>query len=284
MIGNVKSSLMPFAKLNKVLPQDQRLQKILRSGIIRIGYANDKPFSYKVHGAKTITGESWEIAKEILGRMGVKVIDGIETEFWSLIPKLRAGQFDMIASGVLMTPQRCKEILFSYPTYKNRDGLLVREGNPLELRTFQAVMRHPHAKVGVVYGSVASTYIRSMMPTSRILPFSDIEKSVKALASGDADAFISSRITLQHFLQEGMPSVELVPTFEGLLVNNRPVEDYGGFGFRHEDRALRDAFDAQVRPFVGSESHVNLVRPFGFVPEDFPREPLPFEVQKMLQS
>jgi len=284
MIGNVKSSLMPFSKLNKVLPQDQRLQKILRSGIIRIGYANDQPFSYKIAGAKAITGESWEIAKEILGRMGVRTIDAVETEFWSLIPKLRTGQFDMIASGVFMTPQRCKEILFSYPTYKNREGLLVRSGNPLGLRTFHEVMRHPHAKVGVVYGSVASTYIRSLMPTSRILPFSDIEKSVKALASGDADAFISSRITLQHFLQKGMPSVALVSTFEGLLVNNRPVEDYGGFGFRHEDRALRDAFDAQLMPFVGSEGHLNLVRPFGFSVEDMPAAPLPFDVQKMLQG
>jgi len=284
MIGTVKSSLMPFSKSNKVLPQDQHLQKILRSGIIRIGYANDKPFSYKAAGSKTITGESWEIAKEVLGRMGVRTIDGMETEFWSLIPKLRSGQCDMIASGVFMTPQRCKEILFSYPTYKNRDALLVRAGNPLGLRTFQEVMRHPHAKVGVVYGSVASTYIRSMMPTSRILPFSDIDKSVKAVASGDADAVISSRITLQHFLSEGMPSVVLVATFEGLLVNNRPVEDYGGFGFRHEDRALLDAFNTNLRPFVGSESHINLVRPFGFGEEDMPRDPLPFEIQKMLQN
>jgi hypothetical protein len=27
---------------------------------------------------------------------------------------------------------------------------------------------------------------------------------------------------------------------------------------------------------------VDLVRPFGLFPEDFPREPLPFEVQRML--
>jgi polar amino acid transport system substrate-binding protein len=284
MIGNVGSSLMPFGKLNKVLPQDYRLQKILKSGIIRIGYANDQPFSYKDHGAKRITGESWEIAKEILGRMGVRMIDGIETDFWSLIPKLRSGQFDMIASGVFMTPQRCKEIIFSYPTYKNREGLLVRAGNPLALKTFYDVMRHPVARVGVVYGSVAGTYIRSMMPTSRIVPFSDIEKSIKALSAGDVDAFISSRITLQWFLREGIPSVMWVPAFEGLLINNRPVEDYGAFGFRLEDRGLRDAFDSHLRPFIGSEAHLDSVRNFGFGTEELPSDPLPFDVQKMWRT
>jgi len=246
--------------------------------------AHDRPFSYKDSGAKMITGESWEIAKEILGRMGVRTIDGIETEFWSLIPKLRTGQFDMIASGVFVTPQRCKEILFSYPTYKNRDGLLVAQGNPLGLKTFYEVMRHPHAKVAVVYGSLVSTYIRSMMPTSRIVPFSDIEKSVKALVSGDVQAFISSRITLQSFLRESVVAAELVPTFEGLLINNRPVEEYGAFGFRHEDRAFRDTFDMHLQPFVGSEAHVDLVRHFGFGREDLKSEPLPFDVQKMLQG
>jgi polar amino acid transport system substrate-binding protein len=273
---------MAFSRLGKVMPHDQRLEKILRSGIIRIGYANDRPFSYKDSASKAITGESWEIAKEILGRMGVRTIDGVETDFWALISRLRAGQFDMIASGVFITPQRCKEILFSYPTYKNREGLLVRHGNPLGLHTYQDLVRHPSAKVAVVYGAVASTYIRSMIATSRILPFSDVKKSVHALATGEADAFVSSRITLNTFLTGGDFPVEMVSGFEGLLVNGRPVEDYGGFGFRYEDRNLKDAFNAHLRPFIGSEAHVDLVRPFGLFPEDFPREPLPFEVQRML--
>ena len=284
MIGTVRSPLMPFSRLGKVIPHDQRLQGILKSGILRIGYANETPFSYKKNGSKTITGESWEIAKEILGRMGVRTIDGVETEFWSLIPKLRAGQFDMIASGLFITPQRCKEILFSYPTYKNREALLVRPGNPLEIHTYQDLLRHPHAKVAVVYGAVASTYIRARISPARILPFSDLKKSVQALVTGEADTFVSSRITLNALLQEMDLPLDLVPTFEGILVNNRPIEDYGGFGFRHEDRALRDAFDTHLKPFIRSEAHQALVKPFGFVTEDFPREPLPFEVQKMLQG
>jgi len=75
-----------------------------------------------------------------------------------------------------------------------------------------------------------------------------------------------------------------VPTFEGLLINNRPVEEYGAFGFRHEDRAFRDTFDMHLQPFVGSEAHVDLVRHFGFGREDLKSEPLPFDVQKMLQG
>ena len=83
------------------------LQRIQRTGEVRIGYANEAPFAYTAPDG-TVTGESPEIAKKVFAKLGVKKVDAVLTEWGSLIPGLKAGRFDVIAAGMYITPERCK--------------------------------------------------------------------------------------------------------------------------------------------------------------------------------
>src|SRR6187402_3436609 len=85
------------------------LQRIQRTGEVRIGYANETPFAYTTSDG-TVTGESPEIAKKVFAKLGVKKVDAVLTEWGSLIPGLRAGRFDVIAAGMYVTPERCKQV------------------------------------------------------------------------------------------------------------------------------------------------------------------------------
>nr|BFE94367.1 hypothetical protein GCM10020185_49030 [Pseudomonas brassicacearum subsp. brassicacearum] len=96
---------------------------------IRIGYANETPFAFTETDGN-VTGESPEIAKIIFAKMGIKQVNGVLTEWGSLIPGLRAGRFDVIAAGMYITPARCKQVLFTDPQYQLPDALLVAKGNP----------------------------------------------------------------------------------------------------------------------------------------------------------
>ena len=51
------------------------------------------------------------------------------------------------------------------------------------------------------------------------------------------------------------------------MLDGEEVKGYGGFAFRREDEALRQAFDEQLASFLGSDEHRALVEPFGFTPE-----------------
>src|SRR5690606_12923904 len=105
------------------------LEKAREQGYIRIGFANEAPYGYATPDGK-LTGEAPEVAKAVLAKMGINEVDGVLTEFGSLIPGLKAGRFDIIAAGMFITPARCNEVAFSEPSYGIGQAFLVKEGNP----------------------------------------------------------------------------------------------------------------------------------------------------------
>ena len=78
-------------------------------GYIRVGFANEAPFGFATPDGK-LTGEAPEVAKAVLAKMGITQVDGVLTEFGSLIPGLQAGRFDIIAAGMFVNPTRCEQV------------------------------------------------------------------------------------------------------------------------------------------------------------------------------
>src|SRR3546814_18126400 len=91
------------------------LGKAKAAGFIRVGFANEAPYGYATPDGK-LTGESPEVVKAVLKKMGIAEVDGVLTEFGALIPGLKAGRFDIIAAGLFVNPKRCEQIQFSKPT------------------------------------------------------------------------------------------------------------------------------------------------------------------------
>ena len=79
------------------------LERARKNGYIRVGFANEAPFGYATPEGK-LTGEAPEVAKAVLKEMGINQVDGVLTEFGSLIPGLQAGRFDIIAAGMKRSP------------------------------------------------------------------------------------------------------------------------------------------------------------------------------------
>ncbi|MBV9112171.1 MAG: transporter substrate-binding domain-containing protein, partial [Hyphomicrobiales bacterium] len=72
------------------------LERAKRQGYIRVGFANEAPYGFATPDGK-LTGESPEVVKAVLKKIGINQVDGVLTEFGSLIPGLQAGRFDIIA-------------------------------------------------------------------------------------------------------------------------------------------------------------------------------------------
>jgi hypothetical protein len=47
---------------------------------------------------------------------------------------------------------------------------------------------------------------------------------------------------------------------------------HGGIAFRKEDKDLYEAFNAELKKFIGSDEHIKLVTPFGFGKDFLPTE------------
>lgn len=248
------------------------LQRAIQAGKIRIGYANEAPFAYMDSRAGRLTGEAPEIARVVLGRLGIDEVEGVLTEFGALIPGLQAGRFDIIAAGMYVLPERCRQIAFSNPTYGVGDGFLQRTDNPISLRSYADVAADPAARVGVVVGAVQNDYAaRAGVPASQVVVFPDVVSAVEGVVAGRADVYAATALTLNYVLTK-VPDwqIDKVAKFVQPTENGEPVRGYGAFGFRQGDAALREAFDRGLAPFIGTPEHRRLIEPFGFTERELP--------------
>src|SRR5258706_5899788 len=92
------------------------LEKARKAGYIRVGFANEAPFGFATPDGK-LTGESPEVVRAVLAKLGIKEIDGVLTEFGSLIPGIHAGRFDIVAAGLIVHAKRCLLEPFSQPNH-----------------------------------------------------------------------------------------------------------------------------------------------------------------------
>lgn len=236
------------------------LETVKQNSSIRIGYANETPFAFTETDGR-VTGESPEIAKAIFEKMGIKKVDGVLTEWGSLIPGLRAGRFDVIAAGMYITPARCKQVLFTDPQYQLPDALLTAKGNPKNLHSYEDVAKNPDLKLAIMAGTVNLAYARdSGVKDAQILQVPDTTAQLQAVRAGRADAAVGTQLTMKNLALKGGEKVEAVTEFK----DDPSHIGYGALAFRPEDKDLRDAVNAELKKWLGSEEHLKTVAAFGF--------------------
>ncbi|MDH3689533.1 MAG: ectoine/hydroxyectoine ABC transporter substrate-binding protein EhuB [Gammaproteobacteria bacterium] len=245
------------------------LERAKANGFVRIAFANESPYGFATPDGK-LTGEAPEIARAVLASMGIPEVDGVLTEWGSLIPGLKAGRFDMIAAGMFITAKRCKQISFSEPTYGMGQALMVKQGNPKNLRTYEDVAK-AGATLAVVAGAIEVDQAKDKGVTN-LLTIPDFATGLAAVQSGRADAFALTSISILQLVERAGPDagVERAEPFTFVNSEGKVQKGHGGFGFRKEDEDLLAEFNKHLTEFVGSEEHLTLVGPFGFGKSELP--------------
>lgn len=239
---------------------DTALDKLNKTGEISIGYSNEEPFAYADASGK-VTGESPEIARIIFKKLGAKKVDSVLTEWGALIPGLHAGRFDVIAAGMYITPERCKQVLFTDPQYQLGDTLLVKPGNPKKLHSYADVAKNHDLRLAVTAGTVELKYARdSGIADDQIIQVPNTTAQLQAVKAGRADAAIGTALTMKDLAKKGGSSVEATTDF----VDDPSHIGYGALAFRPQDKELRDKVNAELKKWLGSEEHLRTVAPFGF--------------------
>lgn len=248
------------------------LAKAREKGTLRVGYANEAPYAYYDPAQDRLTGEAPEIARHVFKEMGIAKIEGILTEFGALIPGLKANRFDVIAAGMYITPERCKEVTFSNPTYGIGEGFIVQKNNPKNLHSYEDVAKHVTAKLGVVAGTVEISYAKALgIPDARLMIFPDALSALAGVQTNRIDAFAATSLTIQTLTNKAKDeSIERTKPFRDPIINGKKTIGYGAFALRKEDQDLIQALNKGLADFLGSKTHQEIVQPFGFTKNELP--------------
>lgn len=237
------------------------LDEAKKTRTIRIGYANEAPYSFATP-AGVLTGEAPKVATAVLAKMGITELQGVLTEFGSLIPGLQAGRFDIIAAGMFITPKRCAQILFSEPSYGIGQQLLVKKGNPKNLKDYDSLKANKDLKLALLAGGVEVDYAKlAGLDRSQLLILPDLASQVKAVQGSRADAVASTAFAISDIASkaEGVEALQPFGTVAG-----KSVKGHGGFGFRKADKDLQEEFNKHLKDYIGSKQHLADVTSFGF--------------------
>jgi polar amino acid transport system substrate-binding protein len=203
--------------------------------------------------------------------MGAREIEGVITEFGSLIPGLNAGRFDIIAAGMFILPQRCEQITFSEPTYGIGQAFLIQEGNPKNINNYDDVAANSDVTLAVMAGAVEGEYAqKSDVPMGQLMVVPDKAAGAAAVEAGRADAFALTSLAIGEIVEARGSDAGLAKTDAFSMIAGQNVKGHGGFGFRNEDAEFVDEFNQKLTEFIGTEEHLALVEPFGFGKDELP--------------
>ncbi|MYN07943.1 ectoine/hydroxyectoine ABC transporter substrate-binding protein EhuB [Massilia sp. FT127W] len=261
-LNKLGAILLAAMMLANAARAETTLERIVRTGVLRLGYVDEAPFAYLLPDG-TLTGESAVIATEVLGRLGAQRIEPVAATWESLIPGLLAGRYDMAAGALTITPELSNTVLFSNPHYRLGDTLLVVRSNPRQLRSYGDIAADRRLRLAVVTGSAQYDYaLDAGMSAHQLLSVQNSQAQLQAVRTGRAAAAAGSELSMRRLAQRDPARVQALAVFA-----DDPVHaGYGAFAFRPEDATLCDAVNRALKGWLGSAEHLRLVAPFGFGP------------------
>ncbi len=222
-------------------------------------YLIEPPFNYR-NADGTVTGCDVELARTVLGRVGVHDIEMVETEFSQLLPGLAEGRWRM-TTGLFATEERRKVAAFSRPIWALPDGLLVESGNPLRLTGYRSVTRTKSCVLAVIRDQIQHrSAVDFNVPDDRILIFETYADAAQAVVDGRAHAYASVARAHSGFIERN-PDAKLEVIAVGA---DEKVPAFGSFAFSKSDDGLREAIDDGLLDYLGSEEHRTMMKTFGF--------------------
>ncbi|WP_461417174.1 transporter substrate-binding domain-containing protein [Gordonia sp. GN26] len=195
--------------------KESALDELKSSGTVRIAVADALPVS----GADAKpTGYVPEAAQLVFKKMGIGNVETVPMDFGAMIPSLQSGRVDAVAGGLTITPERCGAVSFSGPTMNfSLDDLVVRAGNPQNLRTFEDVAK-AGLELGVVSGTLNGKLAESHgVPASKIKNFNDVATLLDAVKVGRIPVGTYDNTTLGYLLSK--------PAYSGLVIPDVSAEE-----------------------------------------------------------
>lgn len=244
------------------------LQRVRDAGTIRIGIAGEIPYGFTENGE--VTGESPEVAKAVFEAIGVPNVEARQVEFKQLIPALNAGQYDMVAAGMAILPDRCSQAAFSAVDYITPTAFLVPKGNPEQVLNFEDV-KAKGVNLAVLSGTVEQQVAIDLgVPEGQIQTYDGQPEMLQALLAQRAYAGALTDISLKALLEQN-PDAALEVT-EGFVpvVNGEDQIQAGGFVFRKGEDELVNAFNTELEKLQSSGRWLEIVQPFGFTEANLP--------------
>lgn len=236
---------------------------------LTVAFFSYRPNAY-LNGAGDLVGTDPETIRAVLEDMGLKISAMVDTEWGNLVPGLNAGRFDIVAAGMYVTPDRCKQVAFSEPYLGFSQAMAVPKGNPNALQTIEDVAAKG-LRVAVIAGSAQVGYAAAAgVSEANVMQIPDTATGAAALRAGRVDALYIDTPGIRA-LVDSIPEHDLEMTKPFDTVKGRVVMPHGAFAFRKADAEFVKAFNVALKKRLASSDQVEMLKRNGLSADEMPR-------------
>jgi polar amino acid transport system substrate-binding protein len=140
------------------------VDKIKKSGVMRIGVAPGAPYQFPDPATGQYEGFNIDLANKVAGILGAKV-QVVESSWATLSTGLQSGQFDVIFANVFATPERAVNVSFTQPYFNYGFHVLVLADSPI--KTLDQLNSPDVTFVGMS-GTVEARYPKELYPKAKV--------------------------------------------------------------------------------------------------------------------
>lgn len=220
---------------------DDALSKIKDKGTITVGFSNEAPYAYKDDDGN-LTGAAVEVARAVFKEMGIDKMDGKLMDYGQLIPGVKTGKLDVITAGMAITPDRCEQVDFAHPSIIYGEGIIVPEGNPKDLHSYEDI-KDKDVKVAVLNSGTEHEFLTKVgVDDSKITAVEKVSDGVQAVKTGRADVTTATEETVKKAMKDsGDSDLEYVEDFTQPDIEGVP--SYGAEAFKKGNDKLREEYN-----------------------------------------
>ncbi len=155
------------------------------------------PFEFQKEGSKEFDGFDMDLIRAIGKQMNMKV-EIVNLGFDALIPALNAGNIDVAAAGMSITPERQKVVDMSDPYYVSGLVVVVNKDN----ETVKSVNDLQNKAIAAQIGGTGSARA-AKIPGAKVKNFNTNTEVFLELKNKGVDAVINDKPVVEYYLVQG---------------------------------------------------------------------------------
>ncbi len=172
---------------NSPTSQPGTLNSVLQTGKLRVGVSLFTPWTLNTQKGELV-GFEIDVAKQLAKDLGVKPEFHI-FELEDIVPAILNRKVDIIAAGMVITPQRALKVNFSQPYASSGVGLVT---NIALTKKFTGIkdLNGPDVIISAVKDTVSDALARRVFSKSTIKTFSSSQEAIKAVTTGKVHGYV----------------------------------------------------------------------------------------------
>lgn len=198
--------LLLLAVVASPLAQADAVSEIIERGTLRVGISEFVPWAMPAKRGGHV-GYDIDLGVKIAKDMGVRAEFKVY-EWKDIIPALEAGEVDIVAAGIVVTPQRALRINFTQPVAQSGAGMATNTFMTKDIENLQQ-LNHPDIVISTVTDTFSEGVARSIFDKAEIHSHTSKDDAEKEILEGRSHVYISSLPAVQFLVMNNSDAIDL---------------------------------------------------------------------------